>query len=242
MSASAVRAISRAPRRLQYNKTDAAIARMVAGQTEPHPDAELLVLGERFAAAEAAYRAACRHASELHSVCPEPPAEIFVADGDHALKIEGYSIERPDGRRMYIVEDANAEWRGLRREHWCWQRRPATPADRLPAGGHTVEERVPWPEAQARADEIVSAYDRWKGECALAEKTSGLAEAEEACSRAAQDLSDVEFAIERATARTLDGILVKARFAKRDIDSEFEVDRLLYKGLIRDILALGGLI
>lgn len=217
------------------------LAALPAAAGEPHPDAALLALGARFEAAETAYRAACRRAEEIEAaiVLPEKPAAIYVAEGDRALRLENYATERDDGRFWYIVPPAHAERQGLRRAHFRNRERPAIPADRLPAHS-TVVERVPWPEAQARADEIVSAYEAWVAERDRIDVESGLEAANRASDALGEELSDIEAAIEDATARTLDGLRVKARMARRDLGQGFQINEALYESLIRDLLTMGG--
>ncbi len=99
---------------------------------------------------------------------------------------------------------------------------------------------MPWPEAQARADEIVAAYDAWSNERNRIEAESGLVAAREAECRLGEALSDIEAAIEGTTARTLKGLLVKARIAHRDLTAGSEINEALHETLIRDLLAMGG--
>ncbi|MRI57696.1 hypothetical protein D8770_27915 [Methylobacterium sp. DB1607] len=207
---------------------------------EHQPDADLLALGVCFDAAEAAYRAACRRADEIEAaiVLPEKPDAIYVAEGDRALGLEAYAKERHDGRRWYIVPPAYSPRHGLRRAHFRYVDVPATPLDRLPEHS-VIARRVPWPEAQARADEIVAAYDGWVAERDRIDVESGLAAANEAADALGEQLSDIEAEIEDAIARTLGGLRVKARMARRDLNVGQQINEALHESLIRDLLAMG---
>lgn len=218
------------------------LAALPAAAGEPHPDAALLALGAWFEAAETAYRAACRRAEEIEAaiVLPEKPAAIYAAEGDDALGLARYAAERDDGRHWYIVGRADASPKpGLRQPRLRLAERDATPADGLPAHS-TVARYVPWPEAQARADEIVSAYEAWVAERDRIDVESGLEAANRASDALGEELSDIEAAIEDATARTLDGLRVKARMARRDLDQGFQINEALHESLIRDLLAMEG--
>lgn len=229
-----VRAFSVAP--IAAVASPSALARPAV---ELQPDAELLALGIRFDAAEAAYRAACRRAEEIEFsiVLPEKPAEIYVAEGDRSLGLERYAIERHDGRFWYLVPPADTPLHGLRRTHLRDEEVPATWQGML-SEHSTIIRRVPWPEAQARADEIVAAYDAWVAERDRIYVESGLAAANEAADALGDQLSEIEGEIEGAIARTLGGLRVKARMARRDLDVGRQINEALHESLIRDILAI----
>lgn len=219
-----------------------ALAALPAGADEAHPDAALLLLGVRFDAAEAAYSAACDRAEAIRAVIvfPERPAAVYAAEGDRALRLRGYATEHDDRGVWYPVPHANAPpGPGLRQPRLQLEERDATPADGLPANS-MIARYVPWPEAQARADEIVSATEAWRAERDRIDVESGLEAANQAADALGEELSDIEAAIEDATARTLDGLRVKARIARRDFATSDQINEALHEGLIRDILAMGG--
>jgi hypothetical protein len=60
----------------------------------------------------------------------------------------------------------------------------------------------PWPEAQARADEIVAAWDKYLAALRTAREQSGFEKADEAAREAEADLHELEGRIVRTRAKT----------------------------------------
>lgn len=201
------------------------------------PDAPLLALKARRDAVAATYEVACLIAGDLEGVGhPPAPDALFEQDGDRALGISVYSEQRHDGGRWYIVESASAERRGLRRRFWRWEERIATEADDVPAGD-TISRRVPWPEAQSRADEIVAAWDGWLADKMAADEASGEAEASRTARRLGKELLAIELELEAALPHTLDGLVALASYAQVRIEEDGQDDGL-GRMLIRAILAV----
>lgn len=206
---------------------------------EAHPDAALLGLKARWEAAEAAYSQACRITSELHDATTFPPlpAAIFVQEGDCELRLANYARDRNDGRRWYMVEPANSELRGLRRQFWRDRVLPAAETDDRVPRGHTIVERTPWPEAQARADEIVAAWDGYQAAREAALDASGYNAAQRESDRCGRLLSAIEDELKSAVPQTLAGLAVLADFAQR-YQTDIDEDDALGGVLARAILAV----
>jgi predicted secreted Zn-dependent protease len=84
----------------------------------------------------------------------------------------------------------------------------------------------PWPEAQARADEIVAAWDKYLADMRTAREQSGFEKADEAAREAVAELRELEGQIVRTWAKTPMGMLVKARMAAVDPATVSTVDDL----------------
>lgn len=215
------------------------IARMPSRpEAETGLDSELIALANRHEALEAEYLAASRHAAALEGIGkPTIPEACLVRLGDQELGLAGYA-HGIEGRRWYAVESADAERRYLRRRFWCFEERIATEANSVPAGD-TIARRVPWPEAQARADEIVAAWDQWQADIAAAHRTSGYAEAIECATHLGDEVFALEHRIRALTPRTLAGLAALAKFAQR-LQTEGEDDELEGGLLARAILAVAA--
>lgn len=101
--------------------------------------------------------------------------------------------------------------------HVLTHRRAATLGDGLPpedlASGDQVivrQELVPWPEAQARADEIVAAWDAYQAEDQRRLTASASAQAEEAHEAAMSAYLAARNALALTAARTMQGVVAKA--------------------------------
>ncbi|MET3485986.1 hypothetical protein [Methylobacterium sp. 1973] len=208
----------------------------------PHPDAALLSLERRWLPANAAYEAACDVEMALDDYCPPLPEALFLRQGDHALGLGKYATGRGDGdeddRPRYCHEGGKTELRGWRRRHWKWERQPGVGEDGTP-DGTMIERRVPWLEAQARADEIAAAWDRWTTEEKAARETSGYAAAAREARRLGTVVGKIEREIEDATPSTLEGLAVKARHIQRATQRGDEVADAAAL-IVRDILVLAG--
>ncbi|XYD08794.1 hypothetical protein R1A27_28295 [Methylobacterium sp. NMS12] len=208
----------------------------------PHPDAALLDLERRWLTANAAYETACDVEEALDDYCPPLPEALFLRQGDHALGLGKYATGRGDGdeddRPRYCHEGGKTELRGWRRRHWKWEQHPGTGEDGTPDGS-MIERRVPWLEAQARADEIAEAWDRWTADEKAARQTSGYAAAAREARRLGKVVGEIEREIEGATPLALEGLAVKARHLQRATNRGDEITDAAAL-IVRDILALAG--
>lgn len=111
-----------------------------------------------------------------------------------------------------------------------------------------------WPEAQARADEIIAAWERYLADDAAAWEASGYSAADDAHGETVSRIADLERRIARGSATTPDGLLVKARIAAATVDAaagiEAEIASMIANrttpsdfialSLARDLIALGS--
>jgi hypothetical protein len=86
----------------------------------------------------------------------------------------------------------------------------------------------PWPEAQARADEIVAAWDKYLADLRAAREQSGFEAADEAAREAVAALHELEGQMSGPGRNTPRGMLVKARIAVTDPARVSTVDDLEY--------------
>jgi hypothetical protein len=89
-----------------------------------------------------------------------------------------------------------------------------------PYEANIIEQRrgKAWPqlEAQARADEIVAAWDKYRAALHVIQEQSGFAQANRDECEAVEALHEIEGRIVRTRAKTPKGMLVKARMAALD--------------------------
>jgi len=215
-----------------------------------HPDAELLALGrqwEESAAALDANRTAFDAAEErIEQIEILEPEELFQQPQDFSLGlIDAHT--RHDGRRWYVYDRID-DLRTKPRMKQDWSQVTKGPK------GEQFCAWVPDPKAQARADEIVAAYDRWQAALAKAEEDSGLAAAEAEHRRLETINSDLRERIALMPARTIEGLAVKARIyawfldGMDQIESEFErqvetngpTDETIMLAMVRDLLRLNS--
>jgi hypothetical protein len=111
----------------------------------------------------------------------------------------------------------------------------------------------PWPEAQARAKEIVAAWDQYREADKAAQERSGFAHANRAEREAVETLHELEERIAGTRATTLKGMLVKARIAAVDLaaiatvedleqalEERLDMGHIIGLSLILDVLDLHG--
>lgn len=194
------------------------------------PDAGLLALGAQWKAADAAYRASMSRADNVEEAASiDPPAAVYVQPGDDALGIavlangyrgdEGawYSIAAGPFLPHHPPGQAGALRKPMMRLVEVAKPRPAnSPAIPIP---HYQE--LLWPEAQARADEICAAFDRWKAEEDAAREATGIAALEGATAALGAEAARLEDAISAATALTVEGVRLQAEIA---LQCEHHVD------------------
>ncbi|MCJ2092273.1 hypothetical protein MKK67_07160 [Methylobacterium sp. J-072] len=213
---------------------------VLAGDT--HPDAELLDLWRRRGLAEAAAKAAGRRHDDLSDATklPLPPEAVFVQAGDEGFGFLGLATAHGSGRLWYSVQAPGAGGRAgpLRRRRTRIVDEPFPEGHSLHGTDSTIGRRVAWPEAQARADAIVAAWDGWKAELERIYAASGLHAAEAEWEALDDAQNELDGAIRDATARTLDGLRIKAQLAQIDLDEETRPDPGLIAGLVRDIMAM----
>jgi hypothetical protein len=120
-----------------------------------------------------------------------------------------------------------------------------------PYGG---KRRDPGPETQARAKEIVSAWDKYHADMERAKEESGVEAAQEAQDKALEEMDGIRNRIAQTRPRSLKGLLIKAQMAEiqpmsadgtgRDLEDTLtygaSTPQVLGLSLILDILHMNG--
>jgi hypothetical protein len=110
----------------------------------------------------------------------------------------------------------------------------------------TVATTAAWPEAKARVDELISAIEAWRKACRRINHECGYMKAEREFQRLANKDSALLDKICNVEAKTMQGILVKARAVKHlhmDNDAiEFghTTDAVLAASILNELLALAA--
>lgn len=192
-----------------------------------HPDAEIIALAVEYEHARAAREAhhPILEAAEALYVEPTIPAALMPRRGD---PLSFGPCRRQDGTWWYI--NLVHQFRTVP------VTRPATTDD-----GERIE--VPYPQAQARADEIVAAYDQWRAECDRAKSESGFAAADEQDTRLYERMWELHDALSSSQPKTLEGVQAKARgsMLRHDLfetEEECCSDKELALSIVRDIVRL----
>lgn len=192
-----------------------------------HPDAELISLAAEFETNEMEFEPLCNavgDAEEKHPG-PEAPEAMFVRHGDpRSLK----SCQRGDGRWWYrgAIDDLRAAPR----------MRTARTED-----GETII--VPDAKAQARAEEILAAFDRWQEACERDRVATGRAAIEAKLDRHFSRFHAIMEQLGQAEAKTSAGVAAKARVAALRLslleeETEIPKDRTLLASIVRDLVRL----
>lgn len=194
-----------------------------------HPDAELISLAAEFETNEMECEPLCIAVGDAEEKYPGPeaPEAMFVRHGDpRSLK----SCKRGDGRWWYrgAIDDLRAAPR----------MRNARTED-----GETII--VPDAKAQARAEEILAAFDRWKEACERDRVATGRADLEAALDRLSARFHIIMERAGRTEAKTLEGVTAKAKVAALRLsyleeEAEIPKDRTLLASIIRDLVRLAG--
>ncbi|QEE37587.1 MULTISPECIES: hypothetical protein [unclassified Methylobacterium] len=186
---------------------------LAIGEPEIEVDAELIRLGRQFEAARKREIAACEACNaaqdEADRHMPERPAALLFRASDHLQRLGKY-LTHPDHLEGNEVTSEDIAW--MKRKPYVREvRRPVRSEDNLPADARTVVDTFPWPEAQERADEIVTAWEAWHaerlrihGEYVTEALDDAANEAGEAAAALAQRIADLP-------ARTAAGFRVKLR-------------------------------
>ena len=223
------------------------LVRDILRMSEPETiaDADLLRLGRLFEAARAREMAACEAcnaaAKEARNHMPERPAALRYRASDHALYLHKHytSPEYLDGRE--ITSD-DVEWVS-RKRHVRDVRRPVRPEDKLPADAQFVVGQEPWPEAQARADGIVAAWEAWHAEINAVYAAHGLPGLEETADKAGDATAALAERLAAIPARTAEGFRLKLRalafyrhsVLEPELEDVSDPDQILSHSLWRDV-------
>lgn len=179
-----------------------------------HPDAALIDLGIELTGAEACLRAAeddyeARCDAALAAM-PERPASLTFREADARFNLRREHCH-PAAMEGSSVQIGDVEWMS-RRPLTHEIKRPVRPGERAwhDHPGHVLEV-VPFPEAQARADEIVAAWEAWAAAQQAIDEAHGLPEAEARCSPAYAAVKSALDRLAALPARTVDGMHIKLR-------------------------------
>lgn len=221
---------------------------VVAASTgEAHRDAELIALWQKREAANREWLSASDRLEAArdahHSV--EWPEALAVQLGDDDLGLARLANHEREGRKWYWVGDLNADPHltpasKLRQPRLLTVTRPVCPEDNLPADAQRVVSSKPWPDAQARADEIVAAWDARQAEAARQNAINGYDAAvahEHACEAA---LYDIESEIVAAEAHTVAGLAIKARLVNVELERGFGPSDDLLRSITATLITLGA--
>lgn len=223
------------------------LARDILAMSEPEveADADLLRIGRLFEAAREREIAACKACNaasrEAQKHMPGRPGTLLYRASDHALYLHKHytNPEYLDGRE--ITSD-DVEWVS-RKRHVRDVRRPVRPEDKLPADAQFVVGQEPWPEAQARADEIVAAWEAWYAERNAVYAAHGLPRLEETADKAGDATAALAERLAAIPARTADGFRLKLRalafyrhsVLEPELEDVSDPDQILSHSLWRDV-------
>ena len=213
-------------------------------EKNPDGDAILLQLGRQF---EVAYKreidayeacSAAQDAADRHM--PERPAALLFRASDHPLRLRKL-LTHPDTLEGEEVTADDVAW--MKRKPYVREvRRSVRPEDNLPADAHTVVEAHPWPEAQDRANEIVTAWDAWRAERDEIQDEYVTPELDDAANAAGDAAAALAQHIANLPARTAAGFRVKLQALSRysskallaDLPDLPDPDQILSHSLWRD--------
>jgi len=219
-----------ASRDLFANATLASSANLAVAQAlaANHPDAEIIALAVEYEQAKAAREVSSNilEEAEARYVGPEIPAALMPRHGD---PLSFRPCRTHDGILWYMNLVATFRKAPVTR--------PATTDD-----GERIE--VPYPQAQARADEIVAAHDRWKADCDQAKAECGLAAADEEDTRLNVRMWELHDALVAMQPKTIAGVQAKARASqlRRSFvieGTEGDTDLELLLSISDDLVRLG---
>lgn len=230
-------------------------------------DTEIEALIAAYRMAQLAHDEAEKECGEAHKRfkalggVPEHPEAVYVRPGDAELCLYG-SFVMADGRKRFADSFIDGSLRtkprmkdGLRwvpvpagreREYFM-HRRMHEGVDEF---GVTIS--FPSPEAQARADEIVAAWDAFVREADRRLAASGVEQADAADDDAYEAEKAAREAVLRAPAQTMRGVALKAAVVMSwfedmaDLtdeisdDTHLAADSRLSLSIVRDLISIGG--
>lgn len=168
----------------------------------PHPDAELLALADQYIAAQKEADRLYLVADRLNRPCGPLPEALLWREADTELGLPEPIFNERKGEPL--------AWRcgvaALRREKWMR-------ATRLEDGDKlTISSwyEIPSPEARARADEIIAAFDAW---LETGKPLRGYKSAIRARDRADRIADRINHEVAQTPARTMEGLRAKVRCA-----------------------------
>jgi hypothetical protein len=167
-------------------------------------------------------------------ILPPMPEALFAREGDAALGLQSFPYQET-GRRWYGWQPVEA-LEGKR----CMRSVPypideaMRVAHKYPSDAHTLYRSEPWPEKQARVDEITAAFREWKETQRRAHEQAGDDRAFDAWQEAREESEEVRMALVNAEPKTLAGALAKAAAAAGYYREACELDDEIEAMITRD--------
>jgi hypothetical protein len=209
-----------------------------AGEDRPFPDAKLMKLVNRYLSLDAERERIAEitdRADEEHSARYPMPDALRVQPGDAEL---GLPQPRGNHGERFGYSLSNMQIDSMRKPEWD-KIEIIDPPEGLQfamgGGGEVVRPFTPSPEARARADEIIRAYDEWHPKHHRTPR--GMRKYEAQSERLFERLSSLEARINKTRARTIVGLLGKAKIASMAAPDPF--DDPAVGAFLRDMLAMG---
>ena len=218
----------------------------------PGADAELVALGARHA-----ILAKEKHIAVDHQCACEDAAVLLLPPDQPALQRRGGDrllLESP-GRRsfedssdIYLEQEIEELRAKPRKRRYIVDFDPVTgqtwPMGTAPAHiRDALQKYEPWPEAQARAEEIIAAFDVYKRGEADIDQRSGFTQAQEIVEALRAELDAVRMAIATTPAKTVEGLGVKARlvaeWTEGGMNSAPRWTKVMISAIVRDVQAMG---
>lgn len=210
-------------------------------------DAELLRLGRQFEAAHARNIEACEACNaaeqEADRHMPERPACLTHRASDYRLRITR-NVSYPEAFEGSEVQAADIEWMRLKMPMHHEVLRPIHASERahIDHPGRKFD-IVPHSEAQARAEEIVTAWDAWQAEQAAVYGEYVTEALEQEAEEAGNAVASLAYRIADLPAHTAAGFRVKLRALSHlsrkallaEIPDEPDPDQALSHSLWRDV-------
>lgn len=179
-------------------------------------DADLIALGHAFDAATVRHREACDALdaadNRAEPLMPERPACLLLRAEDapfclrrlhcHPEVLQGRPVTADDIEWMTRCPASHEVWVDAPPGSKGWNMVPGK-----------VPQIVPWPEAQARIDEIVAAWNAWYAEQDRVMDEAGVTEARDIADEASDTAATLAQQAAALPARTLAGVWVKVRIA-----------------------------
>ena len=210
----------------------------------PEADALLLDLGRQFEAARDAEKAADSRFIDLDdkvaAVLPRKPDSLVFQAGDRDYGLREHHLHPDAWEGLEVFHEDIAWMRGRTFTHEVW--REAREGERAWHGhGGKLPEIQPYPEAQARAAELVAIWDAWQADHARIEAEHGLPAALAASEDASAFTKAVAVQIAELPAHTAEGLKVKVRALNfyAFSASEDDPDAMLMRSLARDAAVEG---
>ena len=221
----------------------------ILAMSEPEivTDADLLRLGRLFEAARQRTAAACEACNaagrEADRLMPERPSALTLRESDHPLRIYR-EITYPTALEGRDVTASDVEWLRRRMPMMHEVLRPIRGGERAHVDhpGRRFE-IVPHPEAQARAEEIVTTWDAWRADITWIYREHVTKDLELAADAAGDATDALAGQIANLPAHTADGFRVKLRalcYYQRealadDLPDQPDPDQILSHSLWRDM-------